>query len=259
MSYMKKIIFYVSLSIVLVGCATPGSNRSDSLIVIDAGHGGHDSGALCAGKQEKDLVLQITKKVRDELKSEGYRVYMTRSSDRFLTLGQRTKIADKKEAKVFISIHANAIANKRRHEVVEGIETYFLQKTRDARSQRVAARENASVLQGTGSLSRNVIIDSVLNGPKIVESNKLALDVQGNIMKKIKSKYRDAKDGGVRPAPFYVLVGASRPSILVEVGYLTNSKERNRLYTSDYQERIAEGIAKGVTQYIDNRNKELDL
>ncbi len=259
MSYINKIIFYASLSVILAGCATPGSNRSDSLIVIDAGHGGHDSGALCAGKQEKDLVLQITKRVRDELKSEGYRVYMTRSSDRFLTLGQRTRIADKKHAKVFISIHANAIANKKRFELVEGIETYFLQKTRDARSQRVAARENASVLQGTGSLSRNVIIDSVLNGPKIVESNKLALDVQGSIVKNIKSKYSDAKNGGVRPAPFYVLVGASRPSILVEVGYLTNSKERSRLFTSDYQERIAEGIAEGVTRYIDNRNKELDL
>jgi N-acetylmuramoyl-L-alanine amidase len=239
--------------------ACMGPDRSHRLVVIDAGHGGHDCGAQCGGKQEKEVVLQLVQKLYKEFKREGYRVYLTRGSDRFLTLGERTRIADKKDGDVFISIHANAIANKSRFEVVEGIETYFLQKTRDAKSQRIAARENASVLQGTDALSKNVIIDSVLNGPKIVESNKLAIDVQRNIMKRVKSKYRDAKDGGVRPAPFYVLVGASRPSILVEIGYITNSKERARLFTSDYQERIAEGIVEGVNRYLDNRERELGI
>ncbi|RLA76817.1 MAG: N-acetylmuramoyl-L-alanine amidase, partial [Epsilonproteobacteria bacterium] len=236
-----------------------GGNRSENLIVIDAGHGGHDSGASYGGKNEKDLVLQIAKKLKSELRSEGYRVHLTRESDRFLKLGERTRIADKKDAKVFISIHANAIGNKSRFEIVEGIETYFLQKTRDARSQRIAARENASVLQGTDLLSRNVIIDSVLNGPKIVESNKLALDVQRNMVKRVKRRYPDVKDGGVRPAPFYILVGASRPSILVEVGYLTNSKERVRMYKSDYQERIVEGITEGINQYLDNRHRDMGI
>ncbi len=259
MNYMKSIVFSLALSLFLTGCIGPGGNRSNDLIVIDAGHGGHDSGALCAGKQEKDLVLQITHKLKKELKSEGYRVYMTRGDDRFLKLGERTRIADKMDAKVFISIHANAIANKSRFELAEGIETYFLQKTRDARSQRIAARENASVLQGTDALSKNVIIDSVLNGPKIVESNKLAIDVQKNIMQKVKRGYPDAKSGGARPAPFYVLVGASRPSILVEVGYITNTKERQRLFTSDYQERIAEGIVEGVNHYLDTRRKETGI
>ena len=249
----------MTLALLLSGCSGLGVDRSNDLIVIDAGHGGHDCGALCAGKQEKDLVLQITKRLKKELRSEGYRVYMTRGDDRFLKLGERTRIADKMDAKVFISIHANAIANKSRFEKAEGIETYFLQKTRDARSQRIAARENAAVLQGADSLSKNVIIDSVLNGPKIVESNKLALDVQTQIMKKIKPRYPDAKDGGARPAPFYVLVGASRPSILVEVGYITNSKERERLFTSDYQERIVEGIVEGVNRYLDNRKKEIGI
>jgi N-acetylmuramoyl-L-alanine amidase len=255
MNYIIKIVTLFAMSLLLVSCGGP--DRSDSLIVIDAGHGGHDSGAVSQGKQEKALVLQITKRLKNELKSQGYRVYLTRGDDRFLKLGQRTRIADKMNAKVFISVHANAIGNKSRFEQVEGIETYFLQKTRDARSQRVAARENASVLKGTDKLSRDVIIDSVLNGPKIVESNKLAIDVQGSMMRQIKSKYSDAKNGGVRPAPFYVLVGASRPSILVEVGYITNSKERGRLHTSDYQNRIAKGIANGVTRYIDNRKKEI--
>ena len=243
----------------LTGCLGPNVDHSSSIIVIDAGHGGHDTGATEAGKREKDLVLQITQKLYKEFKSEGYKVYMTRGSDRFLKLSQRTRIADKKDAQVFISIHANAIADRSRFNDIEGIETYFLQKTRDAKSQRIATRENASVLQGTDSLSKDVIIDSVLNGPKIIESHKLAIDVQRHMVKNLKSEYRSVKDGGVRPAPFYVLVGASRPSILVEVGYITNPKERERLFTSDYQEEIVEGIVSGVGSYIDNRKKEINF
>ena len=256
---MKKVIVAVSVLVLFVGCGGPSVDRSASVVVIDAGHGGHDTGALGANKKEKDLVLQITKKLYYEFKDEGYKVYLTRASDRFLKLGQRTRIADKKDAQVFISIHANAIADKSRFNDIEGIETYYLQKTRDAKSQRIATRENASVLQGTDSLSQDVIIDSVLNGPKIIESHKLAIDVQRNMVKNLKSEYKGVKDGGVRPAPFYVLVGASRPSILVEVGYITNAKERKRLFTSDYQEEIVEGIVKGVGRYIDNRKKEINL
>lgn len=254
---MKRVILGLSALLLVVGCGGPSVDRSDSLIVIDAGHGGCDPGALCDNRKEKDLVLQISKKLRNEFASEGYRVHLTRSDDRFLTLDQRTKIADKKDAKVFISIHANAIANKNRFNVVEGVETYFLQKSRDERSQRIAARENAAVLCGADRISQNVIIDAVLNGPKIIQSHKLAIDVQGNMVKNLKSKYNNVKDGGVRPAPFYVLVGASRPSILVEVGYITNPKERERLFTSNYQEKIVEGIVKGVSRYLDNRKQEI--
>ncbi|SFV51613.1 N-acetylmuramoyl-L-alanine amidase [hydrothermal vent metagenome] len=256
---MIKIVLSIGLIFFLTGCFGPGIDRSGSVIVIDAGHGGHDTGAIGGGKREKDLVLQITQKLYKEFRSEGYRVYMTRGSDHFLKLGQRTRIADKKDAQVFISIHANAIADRSKFNTVEGIETYYLQKTRDAKSQRIAARENASVLQGTDSLSQDVIIDSVLNGPKIVESHKLAIDVQNNMVKNLKSEFNGVKDGGVRPAPFYVLVGASRPSILVEVGYITNPKERKRLFTSDYQEEIVEGIVTGVSRYIDNRKREINL
>jgi len=256
---MKNIIFGMSVLLLFVGCGGPNVDRSGSVVVIDAGHGGHDTGALGADKREKDLVLQVTKKLYYEFKEEGYEVYLTRASDRFLKLGQRTRIADKKDAQVFISIHANAISDRSRFNDVEGIETYYLQKTRDAKSQRIAARENASVLQGADRLSQDVIIDSVLNGPKIIESHKLAIDVQRNMVKNLKDEYSAVKDGGVRPAPFYVLVGASRPSILVEVGYITNAKERKRLFTSDYQEEIVEGIVKGVSRYIDNRKKEINL
>jgi len=228
-------------------------------IVIDAGHGGHDSGAIGGRKMEKTLVLQIAKRLEKQLKRRGYSVYMTRNSDRFLKLPQRTRIADRKDAKVFVSIHANSVPKKKRNKI-QGVETFFLQNTRDAKSQRIAARENKAVLKGAGSsLSKKVIIDSVLNGPKIVESNKLALDVQRRMMTNLHSRYRGVKDGGVRHAPFWVLVGASRPSILVEVGYISHPKERKRLFTPAYQELIAKGIAEGIENYLNNREKEIEL
>ncbi|MCF6245269.1 MAG: N-acetylmuramoyl-L-alanine amidase [Sulfurovum sp.] len=232
--------------------------RKYELIVIDAGHGGHDTGAIGGGKREKDVVLQIAKKVERQLKKRGHPVYMARTNDRFLTLGQRTRFADKKKAVVFISIHANAVAKKSAHKV-HGIETFFLQNTRDARSQRVAARENKSVLKGTNKLSQNVIVDSVLSGPKIVQSNKLAIDVHRRIITNVRSKFSGVRDGGVRHAPFWVLVGASRPSILVEVGYISHPKERQRLFNPAYQELVANGIAEGVDNYLDNRKSEIDF
>jgi len=233
-------------------------SHRDELIVIDAGHGGHDTGAIGGGKKEKDLVLSIAKKVAKALRKRGYKVYLTRSTNRFLKLSQRTHIADKKGSVAFISIHANSVPKKLRYKA-HGVETFFLQNTRDAKSQRIAVRENRAVLKGANRLSKKVIIDSVLNGPKIVQSNKLAIDVQRRIMTNLRSHYRGVKDGGVRHAPFYVLVGASRPSILVEVGYISNPKERARLFTSRYQDLIAKGIAEGVESYLSNRKKEIDF
>jgi N-acetylmuramoyl-L-alanine amidase len=235
----------------------PHSHKSE-LIVIDAGHGGHDSGAIGGKRREKDLVLQIAKRVERLLKKRGHPVYMTRTSDRFLKLSERTKFADRKKAVAFISIHANSVPKRKRHRI-HGIETFFLQNTRDAKSQRIAARENKSVLKGTTKLSQNVIIDSVLTGPKIVQSNKLAIDVQSSIMKNLRTKYTGIVDKGVKHAPFYVLVGASRPSILVEVGYISHAWERKRLFTSKYQELIAKGIADGIDNYLRNRKKEIDF
>ena len=142
-----------------------GGSKSQR-IVIDAGHGGHDSGAVGGSKKEKDIVLQVAKRLQKQLKRRGYTVYMTRSSDRFLKLPQRTKIADKKDAKVFVSIHANSVPKKKRNKI-QGVETFFLQNTRDAKSQRIAARENKAVLKGAGStLSKKVIVDSVLERAK---------------------------------------------------------------------------------------------
>lgn len=234
------------------------ANRYDR-IVIDAGHGGHDGGATVAGKKEKDLVLKISKLLAKRLRGQGYTVYMTRTRDKFIKLQDRTKIADIKKAAVFVSIHANSIAKHKRHKV-HGIETFFLQNTRDERSQRVAARENKAVLKGTpNTLSKKVILDSVLSGPKIVQSHKLAIDVHRRMLINLRKHYKGVKDGGVRHAPFWVLVGASRPSILVEVGYISHPKERKRLLQTKYQNLIVKGIAEGIDIYLKNRKKEIDF
>jgi len=239
--------------------ATLSGPRRDYTVVVDAGHGGHDSGAIGARKYyEKNIVLQIAKRVALHLKKKNFNVKMTRSSDKFIKLRNRTKIANRYKADIFVSIHANAIANRRRFNKAHGVETYFLQTTRSAKAQRIAAKENSVVLDKVDRLSNSVILEAVLSGPKIELSHKLAIDVQSNILRNLRYKYRGVKDGGVIPAPFWVLVGAQMPSILVEVGYISNPSERSRLMKVDYQNRIAKGIAEGVSNYLAIREKEFN-
>lgn len=234
-------------------------SKKGYIIVVDAGHGGHDSGAIGSRRYyEKTVVLQIAKRVERYLKKRRYNVKMTRSDDHFVKLKHRTKIANRYKADIFVSIHANAIANKRRFRKVHGVETYFLQTTRSAKSMRIAAKENSVVLNRNDRLSQNVILQAVLSGPKIELSHKLAIDVQKNILINLRGRYRGVKDGGVKPAPFWVLVGAQMPSILVEVGYITNPMERKRLFSAKYQDGIARGIAQGVANYLAIREREFN-
>ena len=233
--------------------------RKSYIIVVDAGHGGHDSGAIGAKRYyEKTVVLQIAKRVEKHLKKKRFKVKMTRSSDHFVKLKNRTRFANKHKADIFVSIHANAIANKKRFGEVYGVETYFLQTTRSARSKRIAALENSVVLDKSDFLSKNVILEAVLSGPKIELSHKLAIDIQTRILRDVRRKYKGVKDGGVRPAPFWVLVGAQMPSVLVEVGYITNPIERRRIFNADYQNRIAKGIVDGISNYLIIREKEMN-
>ena len=229
-------------------------------IIIDPGHGGHDSGALGGAdrsKMEKVAVLQIAKRVARHLRKMGFDVLMTRNSDRFIKLSHRTRFANRKHGDIFVSIHANAVP-RRKWNISHGIETYFLQVTRSARAKRVAARENSVVLNKKDRISKNVILDAIYTGPKIVLSNKLAIDVQRSMLSHLRGKYRHVKDGGVRPAPFWVLVGAEMPAILIETGYITNPMERRRLFDPKYQELMARGIAKGIARYLKNREKEME-
>ncbi len=231
--------------------------RHSYTIILDPGHGGHDTGAMIARRMEKDVVLSIALKVRKYLQKMGFRVIMTRSSDHFVRLRNRTRFANRKHGDIFVSIHANSISNpKKRYR--HGVETYFLQTTRSERARQVAAKENSVVLRRSDRLSKNVILNAVMTGPKIVLSNKLAIDIQRHILGNLRSRYKGVEDGGVRPAPFWVLVGAEMPAVLVETGYLSNPTERRRLLDPRYQELLAKGIAEGIENYLANREREFE-
>ena len=223
----------------------------NKVIVIDAGHGGKDPGAIgYKHYREKVVVLSIAKSLSKKLKSRGFKVYMTRNSDRFVKLSKRTKYANKKYADIFISIHANAVSLKNAKKV-QGIETYFLSKSRSSRAKRVAAKENQADLSEMDFYGKESFL-STLNSHNIVAANKLAIDLQRGALGTLNKKYKNVKDAGVREGPFWVLVGAQMPSVLVEVGFITNPTEAKRLVNSKYQEALATGLANGVERYFLN-------
>jgi N-acetylmuramoyl-L-alanine amidase len=219
-----------------------------SRIVIDPGHGGQDYGApgYLKGVHEKDVVLQISRrlarKIREELK---YSVYLTRNNDTFLTLEERTAIANTKNADLFISIHTNSHKDRRAY----GIETYFLNLATDDDAIRVAAMENATSTKNISDL--HTILSDLMQNAKINESSRLANYVQGSMVRHLKNKrYTRIKDKGVKQAPFYVLLGAQMPAVLVETSFISNPRECKRLTNPRYQERLCEAIVKGIRTYI---------
>ena len=234
--------------------ASPGSGASLArqlglnvkTIVIDPGHGGKDPGCHLGSKvEEKDIVLNLSKILAQKVRTKvGCDVFMTRKSDVFLPLERRTAIANMKKADLFISLHVNAHRDKK----IRGIETYFLNMATNERAVMLAARENATSQKNISDL-QTILNDLMLNS-KIHESSRLAQEVQNGMISSAKKSYKYVKDLGVKQAPFYVLIGAQMPSILVEIGFLTNSTEKKYLTTSSYQERIADGIADGIQAYI---------
>ncbi len=216
-------------------------------IVIDPGHGGNDKGApgYTKGTYEKDIVLSIGKKLAKKIKKElKCEVILTRSTDKFISLEERTRIANRNKADLFISIHTNASRSKRAY----GIETYFLNLAKDKTSVSVAARENATTEKSIGDLQ--TILNSLMKNTKITESSKLAKYVQHSLYNNIRKKYTRIKNKGVKQAPFYVLLGARMPSILVETSFISNKRECNRLKASAYQDRICDSIVDGIQKYI---------
>jgi len=218
-------------------------------IVIDAGHGGHDPGAVGpSGLQEKDVVLDIALKLRELVREElGLDVVMTRSTDVFIPLEERTAIANKVNADLFVSVHANAAANRN----ASGIETYYLNLAKTEKSAQLAAKENGTSLEKV-SVLQAILFDLMANY-KLNDSAHLAEDIQKALYKKVRSKYGDVKNLGVKQGPFYVLVGASMPSILVEVAFLSNSQDEARLKKQSYLELNAEGIMEGIRTYISSQ------
>lgn len=228
---------------------TNSFNASSKVIVIDPGHGGKDGGARGAGKLlEKREVLKIALKLGRDLKKRGFKVYYTRVKDKFIRLRTRTKMANDKKADLFISLHANAAPNKTKAKKMQGIETFFLSPARSKRSKNVAALENKSDIAEMDFFSKQTFLN-FLNREKIISSNKLALDVQQGMLNALRKHYKIV-DGGVREAPFWVLVGAQMPAILVEVGYISHKVEGKRIASSKYQTRVAKGIADGIDAYF---------
>lgn len=218
-------------------------------VVIDLGHGGKDVGAVGPKRRyEKTSVLNVGKQLYRILKQRGYKVYLTRKRDKFISLSYRTKFANRKKADIFISIHANA-AKKSRAKKAKGIETFFLSPARSERAKRVAALENKSDMRKMSYSSKNTFL-TILNQGKITASNKLAIDIQKNLLYSLRKKYNGIVDGGVREGPFWVLVGAQMPSVLVELGYISHPVESKRLYKRSYQKLLARGIADGIDSYF---------
>ena len=227
---------------------SPSAYRGIKTIVIDPGHGGKDPGAVgYRHYREKVVVLAIGRYLRDYLKQRGYKVYMTRSDDRFIKLRNRTKYANRKKADLFISIHANAARKKKSK--AQGIETYFLSPTRSGRAKKVAAMENQADLEDMNFYGKMTFL-STLNHRLMIQANKLALDIQQSTLLELRKHYKGVKDGGVREGPFWVLVGAAMPSVLIEVGFITHPKEAKRLANKNYEKHFAKGIADGIERYF---------
>lgn len=220
------------------------------IIVLDAGHGGKDCGAKVGKVCEKTLTLAISKKATEILKKRGYKVFVTRNSDKYLSLTDRTKMANDKNADIFISIHANALDKKsKNYKNANGIETYFLSTARSERARKVAELENKDDIEVMNHFSKLSFLNSI-NSQRLLASNKLAIDIQSGMLINARKLYKKTLDGGVREGPFWVLAGALMPSILIEVGYMTNDTDLKRLQIAEYQNALAKGIADGIDGYF---------
>ncbi|WRC43875.1 N-acetylmuramoyl-L-alanine amidase [Helicobacter pylori] len=218
-------------------------------IVLDAGHGGKDCGAMSTNLVcEKDIVLEVVKFLHKELKKRGYSVLLTRDKDIYIDLVARTELANRKSADLFISVHANSIP-KRSTSNAHGIETYFLSTARSERARKVAEQENKDDVNLMDYFSKSLLLNS-LNTQRLIVSNKLAIDVQYGMLQSVRKNYPDVVDGGVREGPFWVLAGALMPSILIEIGYNSHAIESKRIQSKPYQKILAKGIADGIDSFF---------
>jgi N-acetylmuramoyl-L-alanine amidase len=222
-------------------------------IVIDAGHGGKDTGAICCGdKKEKRVVLSVALKLEKRLQKKGYKVYMTRDNDSFVKLPKRTEFANRKKADIFISIHANAAPNKNVKNIFKGVEIYYLSPAKTNRAKKAAAKENAVMFKGKDFYTKNAYL-SLISETKIIESHKLGLDVSSKMLSNLRTSFGHVENGGVKPANFWVLVGAQMPAILVETGYITHPIEGKNLLNNYYKSLLAKGISEGIDRYLSHK------
>ncbi len=214
-------------------------------IVVDAGHGGKDPGAIGpTGVKEKDITLALAKKLAVRLReSLGCDVVLTRNRDVYLPLEERTAIANKVGADLFISVHANAATNRQAY----GIETYYLNFSKNDKAAAVAARENGTSLKEVTDLEQ-ILFDLMANS-KINESSRLAAEIQKSMVGRLAEQFDEVRDLGVRQGPFYVLLGATMPSVLVEAAFISHPREEKRLTSRNFQEQTAEAIVDAVRNY----------
>jgi N-acetylmuramoyl-L-alanine amidase len=213
-------------------------------IVIDPGHGGHDPGARVSGLTEAALVLDVALRLEARLRTEAsVEVVLTRRTDEFLALEKRTELANRVDADLFLSIHANASTNSG----ARGIETYFLNFAADAAAEAIAARENAGSLRTMRDL--NDIVRKIALNDKVDESRDFATQVQGRLYERLRAVNTGTKNLGVKQAPFQVLIGATMPSVLAEISFLTHRDEGRLLETDAYRQEIAEALYEGVMAY----------
>jgi N-acetylmuramoyl-L-alanine amidase len=225
-----------------------------SRIVIDPGHGGHDPGGVVRGTTEAAIVLDVALRLEKLLeKVEGMEVILTRRTDEFLGLQDRTAIANREGADLFLSIHANANTNSR----ASGVETYFLNFATNAAAAAIAARENAGSGQAMGALPDFVKMIALHN--KMDESRDFATIVQRSMVEQLAPANKAIKDLGVKQAPFVVLIGAAMPSALAEISFLTNAQEARLLRTSSYRQKIAEALFEAIRKYQTSLKTEVTV
>jgi N-acetylmuramoyl-L-alanine amidase len=216
-------------------------------IVIDPGHGGHDTGTIGpSGLEEKDLVLEVGRRLGKLLETRlGAEVVYTRKNDTFIPLETRTAIANQQRADLFISIHANSSQDSG----ARGVETYYLNFTSSPEALEVAARENAVSEKSIYELQD--LVKKIALKEKIEESREFAGDVQESLHSGLAAKSPAIRNRGVKKAPFIVLIGANMPSILAEISFVSNPADEHRLETSEYRQRIAESLYRGIAKYVD--------
>ena len=215
-------------------------------IVIDAGHGGKDPGTSAGSLREKDIALDIAKRVRDDLEERGFEVIMTRDKDVFIPLEQRAFIANSRDADLFVSIHVNAARNRK----ARGLETFYLNLATSADAAEVAARENAS----TGMVRMadvRKLVDQIVNHSRKEESRELATAMQAAMTSNILGREEHPLNRGVKTAGFHVLLGAQMPAVLVEVGFVSNREEARQLRSASHRKKLASAIADGVDRYAE--------
>lgn len=219
-------------------------------IVIDPGHGGHDPGAIGkGGLKEKDVTLSISQKLKLELeeKMPGVKVYLTRDTDKYVALGDRTEFANSLEADLFISVHVNSSPNRK----TQGIETYYLNISHDRYAVRLASRENAMSESEISNLQ--FILADLAMKANVSDSVRLGREVQVSTHGHVQNKWSDVKDLGLKHALFYVLLGARMPAVLVETAFISNRADEKRLRTDKYQNAIVAGITKGILRYSEQK------